>query len=332
MGRADECALFFCPAQRVEPERRPVLTRVATGIHLVFELQQAEVSALVRTKTTYLDIVAQDIGKRGDLVVGSGEKLFLIIEARAPGEIRTDLQILAEAMPHHVRRVYALGGIGVVRAARRVNVVVAGHPARERGIDPALDLEVPLLAWRVCDGERRGLFHGFGAALKLHDVGACGESEILAVGAIDLRMKGEVGRESLGLRRVNALLLIANDKPRGGGPIVFIAHAQRDRVGGCATKQEVGLIAKTDVLSALADVERKLRLPLAGVAAVELDDPIFEFESAERGAERLCVEHLQLQPARGHIGSGRIEKALRMRTRRVQHRGGAGLVLHFHEK
>jgi len=105
-------------------------------------------------------------------------------------------------------------------------------------------------------------------------------------------MKGEVGRESLGLRRVNALLLIANDKPRSAGPIVFIAHAQRDRVGGCATKQEVGLIAKADVLSALADVERKLRLPLAGVAAVELDDPIFEFESAERGAERLCVGHL----------------------------------------
>ena len=44
-------------------------------------------------------------------------------------------------MPHHVRRMNALGRLHVVRAAGRVNVMIARPPAELRRIDPALDLK-----------------------------------------------------------------------------------------------------------------------------------------------------------------------------------------------
>ena len=39
----------------------------------------------------------------------------------------------------------------------------------------------------------------------------------LAVGAVDLRVEEEVGREALGRRRVDVALLVADDERGGGG-------------------------------------------------------------------------------------------------------------------
>src|SRR5207244_1059088 len=76
-----------------------------------------------------------------NLVFLAGEKLFLVIEARPPRQITADLQVLAQAVTHHIQRVNAFGGIGVVGATGGVDVVVAGPPAQLRRVDPTLDLK-----------------------------------------------------------------------------------------------------------------------------------------------------------------------------------------------
>ena len=55
-------------------------------------------------------------------------------------------------------------------------------------------------------------------------------------------------------------------------------------VDGAAVKRMFDVVAEADVLRALADVEGELCRALAGVAAVELDDAVFELEAGELGA------------------------------------------------
>src|SRR5262245_52824384 len=87
------------------------------------------------------DIVPQQIRILGNWIVLAAEKLLLIIEAWPPGEIRTDFQIFAQAMADHVDSVHAFGWLHVMRAACRVNVMIAGPPAELGRIDPAFDFE-----------------------------------------------------------------------------------------------------------------------------------------------------------------------------------------------
>ena len=75
------------------------------------------------------------------------------------------------------------------------------------------------------------------------------------------------------------------------GLIVFILHAERDLARGQTVEQQIDFIAKAEVLRALADIEEELRFALSRVPAVELDDAVFEFESAQLFLERLGVEH-----------------------------------------
>ncbi len=48
-----------------------------------------------------------------------------------------------------------------------------------------------------------------------------------------------------------------------------------------------------------------LRLALAGVAGVELQDAVLHFEAGEALAHRLLVEHLQVEPAAADHAFGR---------------------------
>ena len=98
-------------------------------------------AGVVGAETGDFHIIPKQVGILGDLVVLSSEKLFLIIEAGAPGEIRADLEVFALAMARHVGRVDAFGGVGVMRATGGVNMMIAGPPAHGGRIDPALDLE-----------------------------------------------------------------------------------------------------------------------------------------------------------------------------------------------
>lgn len=145
MGRAGDGALFFGPLEGVEAEGGPMMHGIAAGIHLLLEAKEAEMAGLMRAETGDFDVVAEDVGIFGFLVVLAGEKLFLVIEARAPGEVRADFEVFALAMAGHVGCVNAFSGFGVMGATGGVDVVIAGPPAHFRGIDPAFDLELEFL-------------------------------------------------------------------------------------------------------------------------------------------------------------------------------------------
>jgi len=67
-------------------------------------------------------------------------------------------------------------------------------------------------------------------------------------------------------------------------------------------EQHIHIIAIADVLRPLAHIERNLRLALAGVAAVELDDPVLKSQPAQLLAQGLFVVHLHVQPKLGRVG------------------------------
>ena len=221
MRRPRDRALFLRPAERVEAQRGPMQLGFAAGIHSVLEPEQTQMSGLMRTKAGDFDVITQQVRILRNLVVLAGEKLFLVIETRPPRQIAADFQVFAKAVANHVRRVDALGGIGVVRATRRVNVVIAGPPAELRWIDPAINLECDGFgAW--ADNDRLLSGDGLRAAPEFHAVDAVGQLDLFSVATIDLRMDCEVGREALRLRRINAQSLIADKERRRRRLVVFV--------------------------------------------------------------------------------------------------------------
>src|SRR5207247_3820994 len=96
----------------------------------------------MRAETGDLDVIVQQVGVARNCVVLSSEKLLLIVEARTPRQVAANLQILAEAMSHHVRRMNTFTRFGVMRAAGGVNVMVTGPPAELRGINPAFHFKI----------------------------------------------------------------------------------------------------------------------------------------------------------------------------------------------
>ena len=153
--------------------------------------------------------------------------------------------------------------------------------------------------------ERRGLRYVFRPTRVFHGIFARRQFLRLAVGAIDLRVKGEVRRQPLGLRRIDQARLVADDEHGRGRLIVLVADMKRYLARRKAFKQQVHLVAITDVLCALADVESDLALAFAGVAAVELNDPVFQGQAAQHRLQGLHIEHLQVQPELGGtFGSG----------------------------
>ena len=110
---------------------------IPARIHLIFQLQKTQVAALVGAKAGDFDVVAQQIGIGGNLVLAPGEKLLLIIEARSPGEVRPHLEILAKDMPHHVRCMDSFGRLVVMGTTSSMNMMIAAPPSARRRIDPA---------------------------------------------------------------------------------------------------------------------------------------------------------------------------------------------------
>ena len=72
---------------------------ITPGINLLLQTKQTQVTGLMRTKTRNFDIITQQIRVSGNLVVFSGEELFLIIKTRSPGQIGPYLQILTQNVP-----------------------------------------------------------------------------------------------------------------------------------------------------------------------------------------------------------------------------------------
>src|SRR5215813_1879780 len=271
------------------------------------------------------------------------EVLFLIVVARPPGQNAADVERLAQNMPDHVLRHHALRGAFVMRAPGGMDVMIARIPAELRDINPSFEFERVRL--RPIRGDLDGLPFDqiFGPAREFDLVLACREFDLLAVRAIDLRVEIEIGRQPFEAWRIDAFLRVANDERRRRGLAVFVQHAERHDGRGPAVEENVHVIAEADVLCALAYVETDLRLTLAGVAAVKLDDAVFKLQSRQRGFERWFVEHRQVEPAVRHdalrdllwrtrIATARGVDWQSVRAFRLELRRHAGFVAHLDQK
>ena len=141
MREADTAPCDLRPPEDRKVPARPVLDALRAGIVLLLQPQQHEVAGVAGREAGDLDVVAHQVLGGGEAVVLALEELLLEIPARAPAQHAADVQVLAQDVPHHVLRLDALGGLLVVRAAGRVDVVIAGVPAHLRRIDPALEPE-----------------------------------------------------------------------------------------------------------------------------------------------------------------------------------------------
>ncbi len=214
-------------------------------------------------------------------------------------------------MTHHVRGRDAFGGVLVVGATGGVDVVVAGKPLTLGGVDPALELEVRALAGDAfLDGQLVGLDEVFRAAGDGDGILAGREEQGLAICAIDLVVEEEIGGQAAGWIRIDPTMGIADDESGGGGPAVHVLDAEGDADGGDAVEQDGDLVAEAEVLGALANIEGEGGLAAADVAAVELDDAIFRFESGKAGLEGAVVEHGDVEEAMGDIGGGDLQLGL----------------------
>ena len=141
MRRAGDRPLLLGPAQRVQAERRPVRRSSRRR-------GSSAPSAAAGTGGRCGASRSRRLRCRSAAGTDSCETLSslpvkncnLVVEARPPGQVAADLQVFAQAVAHHVLGVHAFGRVGVVRAAGRVDVMVAGVPAEQRRIDPAFDL------------------------------------------------------------------------------------------------------------------------------------------------------------------------------------------------
>ena len=161
MRVAHHGALRLRPAKDRNPKGRPVLNAPRALIVLLFQAEQAEMAGVARREARDFHVVAHDVFFGRERVGLAFEESLLEIPARPPTQHLADVQVLAQDVPHHVLRVDALGGLFVVRAAGRVDVMVARIPSELRGINPPRQAEVERLRLRAN-------FHpaAFGAVLR----------------------------------------------------------------------------------------------------------------------------------------------------------------------
>src|SRR6185437_7356367 len=120
----------------------PIADELGSGIVLLAQPQQADVAAVTRWETGHFHVIAEEVVRRGQGVDLALEVAFLVIPARTPAQAAADVEILAENVAHHVLRRDAFGRAFVMRAASRVDVVIAGVPALGGGMDPALEMKL----------------------------------------------------------------------------------------------------------------------------------------------------------------------------------------------
>ena len=248
-------------------------------------------SGVARREAGDLEVVVHQTRRRRQRMIAAAEELFLVVVRRPPGQHRCEVQRFADDLRPHVFRLHAFGRVLVVRAAGGVDVMIAGEPAVLRRIDPARQLEDQL--HRAVDDEALASVADTRARGVTVTVKSPGGSSIgLAVVPIDLRLEEEVGGEALRDVRIDAIERRRESGTRrsSGWPCSSCTRTRTD-----ATVQRVNrnldVVAEADVLRALADVEADERRPLPGVAAVDLQDDVFDPETRQpRPHRRLRVK------------------------------------------
>ena len=165
----------------------------------------------------------------------------------------------------------------------------------------------------------------------------------LPVVPVDLRLEVEVGRQALRNVRIDAIELVAHGEPGGGRPAVLVLDVDADGVRRAGGEQHLDVVAEPDVLAALADVEADERRALPGVAAVDLQDDVFDPESRQPLPHRRLRVDRHVGPPFAHVRLGqhvlrlgrlarRHEDAADVRARDRQRRGDTRVVQHLDEK
>src|ERR1700740_2486373 len=139
-----------------------------------------------------------DAVRLGERVVISGEELLLVVVVGSPGQHTGGVQGLAQNLAYHVSRLHALGGVYIVRAARGVDMMVAGVPSVLRGVDPTVKLEGDLVRTALAGIEFASMRNIFRASRVLHRVVSGRQLHSFAIGPVDLRLEEKIGCQALG--------------------------------------------------------------------------------------------------------------------------------------
>src|SRR3989442_6923446 len=128
-------------------------------------------------------------------------------------------------MAHHVLRKNALCRAVVMRAARGVNMMIAGIPAQLRRIYPSLQMKGKRLRLAGLDFDLTDLNQVLRPSSEFDGEIARRQFDLLAVGSIDLRMKCKVGGKPFCRRRIKAALSVADYERGCGGLSSLIENA-----------------------------------------------------------------------------------------------------------
>ena len=251
----------------------------------------------------------------------AAEELLLGVPARPPRQHAADVEVLAQDMPPHVLGLDPFGRALVVRAAGGMHVMVAGEPVHLGEVDPALEPERLAMRLGLRYRDRPRLDQVFRPACQLDVVPAGRQRDRLAALAIDLGMEKEIRREPAAGRRIHPAHPVAKDERGHRRSSVLVPHVEHHRHRGLALKQDVDVAAETQVLRSLTDVEADPRLALAGIARIDLDDPVLQAQARQRSLERAVTKHGHVGPALDDLGGADRLLGLGPARRRLVDRG-----------
>ena len=180
------------------------------------------------------------------------KELFLVVEARPPGEVRADFEVFTEAVAIYIRGVNAFWWIGVVGAACGMNMMGSpDHQLRFAGSTQRLRRNAT-----VCGLPCMVTLQSLRQILRSACIEECilsrRQFQRLAVGAIDLIVEEEIGGKPLSSRGVDPALLIATINMAGvGSPSLSITRNFRGAEG--VLREDVRFAAKSEVLRSRPD-------------------------------------------------------------------------------
>ena len=125
---------------------------------------------------------------------------------------------------------------------------------------------------------------------------------------------------------------VAKLKTGRGRLAVLVEHLKCDLASRFAIEEQIDLVSKAEILCSLANVEAELGIAFAGVAAVKLDDAIFQGQAAERLGERLGVVNGQAKPTIHDLILRRACEWLSVWAARAKLRSDTGFVVHLDQK
>jgi hypothetical protein len=287
-------------------------------------------------------VVHQFIGL-GKRIVVPGKELFLIVVIGSPCEHGADVQPLARYLPDHIPRQHAFGGVLVMRATRGMHMVIAGIPAVLRRIDPTFQLKREFGGTVAVHRELLSVRTVFRSAGVSDVIVTRRQADTLTIGAIDLRLEKEIGREALRGIRIEPVQAVANDK-RGHGRLAFlVAHAQLNGARRERVKEHQYVVAKADVLAALSHVETDLCGALPAIPAIDLKDSVIQCQAGEAAIHGRLVIDGDFGPAVGGILRGQLQfgfgiagglnvDVAAIGAGHAQGRGHVGAVDYLHQK